>query len=69
MGIIRKFKKKSKEAWAWLWRFGRSVFGWKHLKLKVCTMDDILFRILSVVEAIIVVSGLIFFYFCCGCRI
>ncbi|OIW16310.1 hypothetical protein TanjilG_19026 [Lupinus angustifolius] len=44
-----------------------SVFRWKNtLNLQTNIMDTIVFKILSFVEALVLVSTLCFFYLCCG---
>ncbi|KAE9614833.1 hypothetical protein Lalb_Chr04g0248851 [Lupinus albus] len=44
-----------------------SAFKWKKtLHLQTNIMDTIVFKILSFVEALVLVSTLCFFYFCCG---
>ncbi|KAJ9685957.1 hypothetical protein PVL29_015036 [Vitis rotundifolia] len=45
------------------WRL--SAFSWKKLSI----VDDLVFKILYVLEAIVLVSTLCFFFLCCGCHI
>nr|DAD33832.1 TPA_asm: hypothetical protein HUJ06_012683 [Nelumbo nucifera] len=67
MGIKRwPFKKLGK--YSWPWRFRSSGFRWKRLDFHLSFFDDVLFKILSVFEAIFLVSTLCFFYLCCGCH-
>ncbi|KAL2316815.1 hypothetical protein Fmac_030691 [Flemingia macrophylla] len=55
-------KKKSK---LWL----KKVFRWKRVHLLQTTiMDTVVFKILSLAEALVLVSTLCFFYLCCGCH-
>ncbi|XP_050383364.1 uncharacterized protein LOC126800117 [Argentina anserina] len=56
----------SKELWP---RKFSSVFRWKRVDLRLTIIDDIIFKILSVVEAVVLVSTLCFFFLCCGCHI
>lgn len=44
---------------------------WKKMatSIRVSIFDSLLFKIISVLEAIALVSTLCFFYFCCGCHI
>ncbi|XP_058745077.1 uncharacterized protein LOC131617840 [Vicia villosa] len=59
------FKKMKKEISSW--RF--SVFKWKRLdNLQTTFMDTVVYRILSVAEAVVLVSTVCFFYLCCGCH-
>ncbi|CAN4082060.1 unnamed protein product [Withania somnifera] len=56
------------------WRFKNMSFGlrWKSkrlYKLRYWIVDCFLFKIVSVFEAIFLVSTLAFFYLCCGCHI
>jgi len=70
----RLMGKKSSMLWLkkvkneiWPWRF--SVFRWKRLDyLQTTFMDTVVFRILSVAEAVVLVSTVCFFYLCCGCH-
>ncbi|KAI4308105.1 hypothetical protein L6164_031212 [Bauhinia variegata] len=66
MGIKKSwsFKKVSKELWPW--RF--SALRWKRLHLHTTIMDTVVFKILSVVEVVVLVSTLCFFFLCCGCH-
>ncbi|KAJ1383129.1 hypothetical protein SESBI_43661 [Sesbania bispinosa] len=58
------FKRLSKELWPR--RF--SSFRWKRLHLHTTIMDTVVFKIVSVVEGVVLVSTLCFFYLCCGCH-
>nr|XP_009761123.1 PREDICTED: uncharacterized protein LOC104213334 [Nicotiana sylvestris] len=56
------------------WRFRNLSSGlrWKSkklYKLRYWIVDCLLFKIVSVFEAIFLVSTLAFFYLCCGCHI
>ncbi|KAG6642188.1 hypothetical protein CIPAW_09G126200 [Carya illinoinensis] len=65
------FKKLRAETLRWKFFFGssfKSAFRWKRLNLKLSFVDDLLFRIASVFEAIVLVARLCFFYLCCGCH-
>ncbi|KAE9606317.1 hypothetical protein Lalb_Chr10g0106611 [Lupinus albus] len=42
------------------------VFRWKRLHVQTTIMDTIIFKILSLVEPIVLLSTLCFFYFCYG---
>ncbi|CAN1150307.1 hypothetical protein LINPERPRIM_LOCUS18289 [Linum perenne] len=61
--IIRKLK-FNKESLKWRWKFLSSAFKSKRIKI----VDDVLFRIASVLEAIALVATVAFFYLCCGCN-
>ncbi|KAB2007623.1 hypothetical protein ERO13_D10G040100v2 [Gossypium hirsutum] len=55
----------------WRWKFLGSAFKWKKmpsLNIHLSFIDDVLFKIASVLEAIFLVSTLCFFYLCCGCH-
>ncbi|TYH48106.1 hypothetical protein ES332_D10G045600v1 [Gossypium tomentosum] len=55
----------------WRWKFLGSAFKWKNmpsLNIHLSFIDDVLFKIASVLEAIFLVSTLCFFYLCCGCH-
>lgn len=43
-------------------------FRWKPQKLQTTIVDTVLFKILSLAEAVVLVSTLCFFYLCCGCH-
>ncbi|KAG2712688.1 hypothetical protein I3843_04G128600 [Carya illinoinensis] len=45
-----------------------SAFRFKRLDFQMAIMDGVVFRILSVVEGIVLVFTLCFFYLCCGCH-
>ncbi|KAJ9153202.1 hypothetical protein P3X46_026667 [Hevea brasiliensis] len=62
-------KLKIKESWRWRWRFLGSAFKWKRIHFQLSFVDDVLFKIVSVFEAIVLVATLCFFYLCCGCHI
>ncbi|KAJ9135892.1 hypothetical protein P3X46_033017 [Hevea brasiliensis] len=67
MWLFRKLKVK--ESWRWRWRFLGSAFKWKRKHFQLSFVDDVLFKIVSVFEAIVLVATLCFFYLCCGCHI
>ncbi|MCD7453288.1 hypothetical protein HAX54_020453 [Datura stramonium] len=53
------------------WRF-KNLSSWKKkslYKLRHWFVDSFLFKIVSIFEAIALVSTLAFFFFCCGCHI
>ncbi|EOX93151.1 hypothetical protein QUC31_003998 [Theobroma cacao] len=52
----------------WPWKLS-SGFKWKRLDFQMKIVDNLVFRVLYVVEAIVLVSTLCFFYLCCGCHI
>ena len=66
MGIRKalSLKKVSRELFSW--RF--CAFPLKRLYLQTTIMDTLVFKILSVVEAVVLVSTLCFFFLCCGCH-
>ncbi|XP_015880074.2 uncharacterized protein LOC107416129 [Ziziphus jujuba] len=68
MGMKKKpwsLKKVSKELWPW--RFS-AIFKWKRDDSQLNIIDGVVFKILSVVEAVVLVSTLCFFFLCCGCH-
>ncbi|RYR06158.1 hypothetical protein Ahy_A06g030866 [Arachis hypogaea] len=44
-----------------------SSLKWKKLCWPLSFIDDMIFKIVSIFEAIALVSMLSFFYLCCGC--
>ncbi|KAF7833503.1 putative transmembrane protein [Senna tora] len=60
-----KKKMMSKEAW---WRISPSSFRWKRLDLQTTIVDTVVFKVVSVVEGVVLVSTLCFFFLCCGCQ-
>ncbi|XP_026390634.1 uncharacterized protein LOC113286154 [Papaver somniferum] len=54
---------------SWKFKFSSSSFKFKYLNIHISFLDDILFKIISVFEAILLVSALCFFYLFCGCHI
>ncbi|KAJ8774042.1 hypothetical protein K2173_009473 [Erythroxylum novogranatense] len=62
-------KLKLKGAWRWRWSFWKSAFKWKRHTFQLSLIDDLMFKIVSVFEAIVLVANLCFFYLCCGCHV
>jgi hypothetical protein len=58
-------KKVGKEQWP---RRLFSAFRWKRLDFQTTVIDGVVFKMLSVVEGVVLVSTLCFFYLCCGCH-
>ncbi|CAK7346667.1 unnamed protein product [Dovyalis caffra] len=53
-----------------LWPWKISGIKWKRgLGLQLNIIDNLVFKVLYVAEAIVLVSTLCFFYLCCGCHI
>ncbi|CAD5173369.1 unnamed protein product [Musa acuminata subsp. burmannicoides] len=53
---------KLASAASWRW--------WKRPALpRFSFLDDLLFRVLSCLEAVVLVGALCFFYLCCGCHL
>ncbi|XP_033136898.1 uncharacterized protein LOC103839617 [Brassica rapa] len=51
------------------WKFlGLGGLKWKRLSLKLSFLDSLRFRIMSIIEAMVLVSKLAFFFLCCGCK-
>ncbi|KAJ7960656.1 putative Transmembrane protein [Quillaja saponaria] len=69
MGLKKSWslKKVMSKELSWPWRF--SVFKLKRLDFQFNIIDDVVFKILTVVEGIVLVSTLCFFFLCCGCHI
>ncbi|CAK7350247.1 unnamed protein product [Dovyalis caffra] len=59
---------KLKESWRWRLKFLGSAFKWKRLNIQLSFFDDLIFKIVSVLEAIVLVIPLCFFFLCCGCH-
>ncbi|KAL5795493.1 hypothetical protein ACOSQ2_000313 [Xanthoceras sorbifolium] len=57
----------AKKAWS-LWSWKLSGFKWKRLGFHTCIIDDFIFKVMYVVEAVVLVSTLCFFFLCCGCH-
>ncbi|XP_010241319.1 PREDICTED: uncharacterized protein LOC104585959 [Nelumbo nucifera] len=64
----KRWSFKNLGKYSWPWRFSSSAFRWRRLNFHLFILDDVLFKIISVFEAIILVSTLCFFYLCCGCH-
>ncbi|XP_042477215.1 uncharacterized protein LOC122058642 [Macadamia integrifolia] len=62
-GFFKKLNKRS-----WPLRFRLYPFQWKRLGFQLSFVEDVLFKIVSVFEAIFLVTTLCFFYLCCGCH-
>ncbi|KAJ0051714.1 hypothetical protein Pint_01403 [Pistacia integerrima] len=64
------FKKRtSKEnlVWPLPWKIS-NAFKWKRLDFQVKIFDDLVFKVMSVVEAVVLISTVCFFFLCCGCN-
>ncbi|KAL8506262.1 hypothetical protein ACS0TY_017219 [Phlomoides rotata] len=57
--------KGSRKEW-WPWKI--SSMKMKKMNIQVWVVDDVIFKIVYVVEAVVLVSTLCFFYLCCGCH-
>ncbi|KAK1298069.1 hypothetical protein QJS10_CPB14g00510 [Acorus calamus] len=69
-GLFNKKKKNKEEKSHWgRWRlkFLTSI-RWRRLDFHVSFFDEVLFRILSVLEFVFLLSTLCFFYLCFGCH-
>ncbi|KAL5771995.1 hypothetical protein ACOSP7_011600 [Xanthoceras sorbifolium] len=53
---------------SWRWKFLGSSFKWKRLNFHLSFIDDLLFKFVSVFEAVVLVATLCFFFLCCGCH-
>ncbi|XP_076897224.1 uncharacterized protein LOC143550471 [Bidens hawaiensis] len=51
-----------------IWKKLRSPEWKTKFNVRQWFMDHVLFKILSVCEAVVLVSTLCFFYLCCGCQ-
>ncbi|EOA36367.1 hypothetical protein CARUB_v10010766mg [Capsella rubella] len=58
------------------WRRLRNLFStssgkWKRVEIILLTdiVDGVVYKVMYVVEALVLVSTLCFFYLCCGCHI
>ncbi|KAJ9690951.1 hypothetical protein PVL29_013218 [Vitis rotundifolia] len=69
MGKKRGFFRRISEDYKWRWKFLSSGFRWKRLRFQLSFIDDVVFRIMYVFEAIVLVATLCFFYLFCGCHI
>ncbi|XP_004491324.1 uncharacterized protein [Cicer arietinum] len=62
MGTMKKVKKE-------IWPLRFTAFKWKRLdNLQTTFMDTVVYRLLSVAEAVVLVSTVCFFYLFCGCH-
>ncbi|XP_038723784.1 uncharacterized protein LOC120015427 [Tripterygium wilfordii] len=64
MSFLKRIRKES-----WRWKFLGPAFKWKRLNnIRVSFFDDVLFKIISVLEAVVLVATVSFFFLCCGCH-
>ncbi|KAI6703463.1 hypothetical protein NL676_012599 [Syzygium grande] len=49
-------------------KFLGSAFRWKRVNIQLSFFDDVVFKLVSILEAIVLVSTLCFFYLFCGCH-
>ncbi|KAI4343071.1 hypothetical protein MLD38_027616 [Melastoma candidum] len=63
-------KKEATPAASAMWKSLCKAFSWKRLKIRLSffRLDNLLFKAASVVEAVVLVSALCFFYLFCGCK-
>ncbi|PIN23456.1 hypothetical protein CDL12_03832 [Handroanthus impetiginosus] len=68
--FFKRLNKKGIGSGAWRWKLKSSAgLRWKRrFNLHLWFVDDFLFKIVSVGEAIVLVSTLCFFFVCCGCH-
>ncbi|KAG5235203.1 DUF561 domain-containing [Salix suchowensis] len=59
---------KLKDSWRWRLKFLGSAFKWKRLNIHISFFDDLIFKLVSVLEAIVLVITVCFFFLCCGCH-
>ncbi|CAK8578169.1 unnamed protein product [Lathyrus sativus] len=62
--LLKKLRKESLRL-KFLWP--SSLFKWNRLTLPLSFMDDVVFKVVSAFEAVVLVLTLCFFYLCCGC--
>ncbi|KAL3741520.1 hypothetical protein ACJRO7_017053 [Eucalyptus globulus] len=49
-------------------KFLGSAFRWKRVNIQLSFFDDVVFKLVSILEAVVLVSSLCFFYVFCGCH-
>ncbi|CAL9145745.1 unnamed protein product [Musa hybrid cultivar] len=65
-GWFRKLNKEHR----WLWKPSFSAsWRWKRPRLRFSLVDDLTFRVLYFLEAVVLVGGFCCFFLFCGCRI
>lgn len=62
--LLKRLKKEALRL-KFLWK--SSSFKWNRLTLPVSFMEDVVFKVVSAFEAVVLVLTLCFFYLCCGC--
>ncbi|CAN1167247.1 hypothetical protein LINPERPRIM_LOCUS34671 [Linum perenne] len=66
---ISRRMKVNRESLKWRWKFLTSAFKWKRVNnLQISLVDDVLFKVVSALEAVVLVATVSFFYLCCGCH-
>jgi hypothetical protein len=63
--LLKRLKKEVLRL-KFLWQ-SSSVFRWNRLTLPVSFIEDVVFKVVSAFEAVVLVLTLCFFYLCCGC--
>ncbi|KEH31379.1 hypothetical protein MtrunA17_Chr4g0052051 [Medicago truncatula] len=63
--LLKRLKKETLRL-KFLWQ-SSSGFRWNRLTSPVSFMEDIVFKVVSAFEAVVLVLTLCFFYLCCGC--
>ncbi|PRQ20573.1 hypothetical protein RchiOBHm_Chr7g0229651 [Rosa chinensis] len=56
-----------KESWSVRWKYLGSAFKFRPVNLQLSFYDNVVFKIVSVFEAIVLELSIAFFYLCCGC--
>jgi len=64
--LLKRLRKEALRLKFW-WKSSSSVFKWNRLTLPVSFIEDVVFKVVSAFEAIVLVLTLCFFYLCCGC--
>ncbi|PQQ06321.1 hypothetical protein Pyn_15774 [Prunus yedoensis var. nudiflora] len=62
------FKRMKKESWSLRWKYFGSAFKFRPLNLHLSFYDDVIFKIVSAFEAIVLLLSVCFFYLFCGCN-
>ncbi|KAL9419957.1 hypothetical protein AB3S75_037677 [Citrus x aurantiifolia] len=67
--LLKKVVSKKRLTWPWKQLTGAGAFKWKRsIDFQMKIIDDLVFKIMYAVEAVVLVSTLAFFFLCCGCH-
>ncbi|PKA50179.1 hypothetical protein AXF42_Ash020124 [Apostasia shenzhenica] len=68
-GWFRRLRSRRGYRWPWMTRLSSTLRYWKRIPLRFSLLHELSFRLLYVLEGVVLLATVVFFVLFCGCHL